>query len=325
MKKQNSLFQWQYLAPKYWGIWLGLGLARLIALLPYSAKQKFGKRLGNLLYRLAPKRRQISKRNLKLAFPEKTAQEIETLNHQHFESLGIGLMETLIVWWGDHRKRGKNAFERQLVSYQGLEHLKAAKATGKGLLILVPHFTHIDLTGLFVSFITDYRPIYRPHDNPLMEAFIRQGRTVEGEDGRAVHPIENHNTRAMLKALRKGEAFFFLPDQKYTAKGHIEVPFFNRLAPSNPATSKLAKMTNCLVVPCFTRRDAKGHYTLTFHPALDNFPSGDDYADTLRLHHLYETEIKQNIPQYLWVHDRWALKNKPKDYLPPKIEEKTEN
>ena len=310
-------FQARFLCPKYWGVWLGIGLARLLVYLPYTRKRKLGKWIGRLLYQFGRNRRTISQRNLTLAFPDKSSTEIEALNRQHFESLGIGFMETLMVWWGDHRKHGKNCFERQLVTFQGLENLKAAQATNRGILLLVPHFTHIDLTGLFISFLINCRPIYRPHDNPVMEYFIKKGRTIAHESDRAVQPISNRDTRTMLRALRKGEAFFFLPDQKYTAKGHLDVPFFNHLAPSNPATSKLAKMTNALVVPCFTRRDETGHYTVTFLPALDHFPSGDDYQDTLRLHHLYESEIRQNIPQYLWVHDRWNLKDKPKDYLPP--------
>lgn len=302
-------FEWRFLAPRYWGIWLGLGLARLLAFLPFTAKLKTGRFLGRLMHRLAPKRAQISRANLELAFPEKSPTEIEALNRAHFESLGIGLMETLIVWWGEHRKKGKGGQERRWVTFQGLEHLKEAEKTAKGILILVPHFTHIEMTGLFLSFVTDYYPIYRPHDNPLMEYLIKKGRSSTLKDGRTVIPIDNRNTRAMLKLLRQGERFIFLPDQKYTAKGHIDVPFFNHLAPSNPATSKLAKMTGCLVVPCFTRRDENGHYTLTFQPALKDFPSGDDYADTQRLHQLYEEEIRQNIPQYLWVHDRWNIKN----------------
>jgi len=312
--KQNKQtldnFQLKFLCPKYWGIWLGIGLTKILSLLPYNTQFKLGKKIGHLLYTFGKKRRNIAQRNLTLAFPEKTATEIEQLNRQHFESLGIGFIETLIVWWGKHRKHGKQAPERHLVTYHGIEHLKAAQAKNQGVLILVPHFTHIDITGLFISMITEYSPIYRPHDNPLLEYFIKKGRTVINESGRQVLPIPNRDTRSMLKALRQGKSLCFLPDQKYTAKGHIEVPFFNHPAPSNPATSKLAQMTGCLVVPCFTRRDENNHYILTFHPALENFPTKDPYQDTLRLHHLYETEIRQNIPQYLWVHDRWNLKNK---------------
>jgi len=305
-KIKPAQFQARFLCPRFWGIWIGIGIARIMALLPYSAKLKLGKKLGHILYTFGHHRRNISQRNLQLAFPEKSQPEIEALNRQHFESLGIGLMETLMVWW-------RKDEAKKHVTIQGEAHLKAAQKEGKGVLILSPHFTHIEITGLFIATVIDYLPIYRPHDNPLMDYLIKKGRSITDE----IHPIENSNTRAMIKALRSGNVLTILPDQKYTAKGHIEVPFFNHLAPSNPATSKLTKMTGCRVVPCFTRRDEQGHYTLTFHPALDNFPCGDDYQDTLRLHQLYESEIRQNIPQYLWVHDRWNLKHKPKDYLPP--------
>jgi len=102
-----------------------------------------------------------------------------------------------------------------------------------------------------------------------------------------------------------------LPDQKYRAKGSVKVPLFGQEAPSNPATSKIAKLTGCVVIPAFTRRittDQGIRYEVEFLPALEQFPSDDDYQDTLRLHALYEEAIRQTPEQYLWVHNRWDLK-----------------
>lgn len=308
-KLYTQTFQTAFLAPKYWGIWFGIGLLRLLSLLPYQWKFPIGKWLGKLLYTASAKRRRLAKANLTLCFPEKSTGEIQTLLKQHFESLGIALMEMTIVWWGDHKTNHQNAFERSLVSFIGEENLKQAQDAGKGVLILAPHFTTLELTGLFVSFLTNYHAVYRPHDNPLMDYLIAKGRSIEFSNGEHVEPVSNANTRQMLKVLRAGHSMTFLPDQRYRAKGHVKVPFFGVETMSNPATSKIAKMTGCAVVPTFTRRLENGKYEVEFLPALENFPSGDDYEDTLRLHHLYETEICNNPSQYLWVHNRWNLKD----------------
>lgn len=308
-KLYTQTFQNQFYLPKYWGIWLGIGLLRLLAFIPHNWKFPTGKFLGKILYRLSPSRRRLAQANLRMCFPDNS--DIETLNllKKHFESLGIALMEMTIVWWGDHKTNHQNAIERNLVTFVGEENLRNAQQQGKGVLILAPHFTTLELTGLFVSFLTNYHAVYRPHDNPLMDYLIAKGRSIEFSNGEHVEPVSNANTRQMLKVLRAGNSMTFLPDQRYRAKGHVDVPFFGINARSNPATSKISKMTGCAVVPTFTRRLENNHYEVEFLPALTNFPSGNDEQDTIRLHQLYQQEIRRNPSQYLWVHNRWNLKD----------------
>ncbi|WP_029935212.1 lipid A biosynthesis acyltransferase [Thiomicrospira pelophila] len=305
---QAIQFKKQFLCPRYWGIWLGVGLLRLLSFLPYQTKFSLGPALGRVMYWLSGGRRKLARQNIRLAFPNHSDTQTEQLLKDHFASLGISLMETAIVWWGDYRKHPNKGFERNLVHYEGIENLKKAQARGKGVLILAPHFTTLEMTGLFVSFLTHFNAIYRPHDNPLMDYLIAKGRSIPLADGRCAHPIANHNTRSMLKVLRKGESMVILPDQRYRARGHVKVPFFGHMTRSNPATSKIAKLTNCAVVPCLTERTTDNRYIVTFLPALENFPSDSAEQDTLRLHAIYEQAIKNNPTQYLWVHNRWDLK-----------------
>jgi KDO2-lipid IV(A) lauroyltransferase len=306
--KTVPTFEPRFLLPNYWGIWLGIGLLRLLNLTPLCWKAPIGKTLGKLLSKLSPKRKRLVQANIQLCFPKKSTAEQQAIVTEHFESLGLSLMEMGFVWWGDHKKNHTHAKERKMVEFIGQENLFSAQQQGKGVLILAPHFTTLELTGLFVSFLTNYHAVYRPHDNPLMDYLIAKGRAIAFSDGTQVAPLSNANTRQMLKVLRAGESMTFLPDQRYRAKGHVVVPFFNHNTKSNPATSKLAKLTQCAVVPTFTRRIKPFQYQVEFLPPLDNFPSGDDVADTERLHHLYEIEIRNNPAQYLWVHNRWDLK-----------------
>lgn len=305
MRKHNTAstlpeFDRSFLHPKYWGIWLGVGFLRLLHMLPYKLKLKLGAWLGRFMLKVSKSRREHAKSNMQHAFPQKSEQEIEKLLIKHFESLGISIFESMIVWWGNHRRNKDNPFEASLVDYQDIQYLEEAQKTGKGVIILVPHFTTTDIIGLFLSFKTELFPVYRPHDNPLMDYLIATGRTLEN-----MTPVSKFNTRGMIKILKSGQNLGFLPDQRFRAKGHIKVPFFGRLAPSNPATSKLAKLTDCIILPTFLQRHDSGRYTVKFLAPVENFPTGDDYQDTLMLHQIYEQEIEQNPSQYLWVHNRW--------------------
>ena len=294
------------LHPRYWPHWLGLGLLRLIALLPHEAKIRLGRPLGRLLYHVAGSRRRMAARNIALAFPNWPEEKRRALVRAHFESLGIGLMELLIVWW-DPSRHGDHRRAKQLVTFHGLEHYEQLRKAGRPVIWLIPHFTHIDLTGLFLQIHFPYAPVYRPHDNPWAEYVIRTGRTRYRDGQPWVTPIGKDNVRAMLRHLKKGGTLFYLPDQRFRhPEQRVDATFFGHPAPSNPATSKLAQLTGAAVMPVFTRRIGT-HYHVTFLPPLEDFPTDDPLADTERLHRLYEREIRANPAQYLWVHNRWNL------------------
>lgn len=299
--------------PKYWGIWFAVALLYLFSLLPLKWRFSLGRALGRLMFKLAKSRRQLVLANLELAFPNKTKHQKQLIAREHFESLGIQLAEMTITSWGHHRKNFAQAHEKEMVTFIGLEHLEKAQLDRKGAIMLTPHFTHIEMTSLFFSFLYPLHPVYRPHDNPLVDHLILTSRTFNNQAA----PISYKDTRTMIRLLKKGEKLGYLPDQRYRGKGHVVVPFFNHAAKSHTATSKLAKLTGCPVIPTFTRRKGM-HYEVEFLAPLDNFPSGDDRADTQRLHQIYEEEINKNPAQYLWVHNRWDLeKNKQGNYQVP--------
>ncbi|UQB42949.1 lipid A biosynthesis acyltransferase [Thiomicrospira microaerophila] len=299
------LFNKRFLLPKYWGIWIGVGLLKMIHFLPYTAQFKVGELIGKVMYFFAKKRRKIAFANISQAFPELSRQERNELVKRNFESMGIAFIELAITWWGIHRKNARPNKDQNTFSYKGLENLNAKQEESSGALLLTPHFTHVDMTGLISSLVTDVYPVYKPHKNDLIDHLIVKGRT-HNINNQTCLPIDYKDTRRLVKTLRQGSKIGYLPDQRYRGKGHLSVPFFGHDAKSHSATSKLAKMTGCRVIPSFTRRI--GHcYEIEFLPPLEHFPSGDDYADTLRLHQLYEAEIRKNPSQYLWVHNRWDL------------------
>ena len=304
--------------PKYWGIWIGFGLLRALSFLPFSQRLAVGAWLGGWLYYLAPRRRKLAAANLALALPELSDAQRQTLNRQHFQNLGRGLAETATNIWGIHRHHPQThpKHEYHRFHYQGLAHLQHQPEQGK--LLVVPHFTTLEATGLMLSQITPLAAIYRPHDNPLMEALITSSRTNPKPDtthpafGHAVEPIANTHTRQIIKRLRQGQNVMILPDQRYRGKGRIQAPFFGHDALSHPGLLKLAQLGKAAVLPVFTYRE-QGQYFCEIQPPLTDFPSKDPQADILRLHQRYEQAIRAHPAQYLWTHNRWNLK-RPRDY-----------
>src|SRR5579862_4682006 len=87
------------LAPRYWLTWAGLGLLRVLALLPFPAIIALGTAIGAVLRVLPISFVHTARRNLELCFPQLDARARARLLRRHFASLGIALLEIPLAWW----------------------------------------------------------------------------------------------------------------------------------------------------------------------------------------------------------------------------------
>ena len=288
----------RFLHPRYWLLWLGLGLMWLVAHLPYRLQMGIGRLLGTLMYYLIPERRRIAEINLQLCFPDLSGQERARLLRRHFASLGIGSIETAMAWWTPTKRLAG------LHTLEGLEHLEAALQKGQGVILLSGHFTTLELGGRMLAQHTPFHVMYREHRNPLFEAVMRSRREEHFE---CAH--ERKDIRAIIGSLKQGMALWYAPDQDYGRKHSVFAPFFGVPAALITATARFAKISGAPVVPFFQQRLADGSgYVLRILPQLEGFPSGDDVEDATRINSIIEKEIRQQPEQYLWVHRRFKTR-----------------
>ena len=292
--------------PQYWPTWFALGLARLIIMLPYSAQMAIGRKLGSLFYFLIPSRRHVVDVNLRVSFPEWDEKTRKQKVRENFQSAGMGLIETFICWWASDN------FVEKLAHFEGLEHLEAAQAQNRGVILLSAHFTSLELGVRMSSMRANITAMYRPPKNPVIDHVMRSSR--ERIVGKKVIP--KTDIRSLIKSLRKGEAVWYAPDQSGRGKLSAEVPFFGEPARTLLATGRLAKMSKAPVVPFFTirRPDGSGYQTYVL-PALDNFPGEDDMQDALRVNQLIEEQIRKSPAQYFWLHKRFKREGKNGDQI----------
>ncbi|HET6655894.1 MAG TPA: LpxL/LpxP family Kdo(2)-lipid IV(A) lauroyl/palmitoleoyl acyltransferase [Gammaproteobacteria bacterium] len=287
----------KFLEPRFWPLWLALGLVRLAVMLPYRVQRPLGFALGRLVRRVAGRRRQITRVNLERCFPEMAPAARDELERRHFESLGLGLIELGMCWWASADRL------RRLVRIEGLEHLDAAKAHGRGVILLTAHFTTLEIGGAMLTLFVRLHPMYRPHRNPLLDSIIRRGR-----ERRAERAIPRDDVRTLLKSLKAGMPIWYAPDQGYRGKNSVTAPFFGVPAPTNPATGRIARVSGAPVMPFFVERlDGNDGYLIRLLPALENFPVGDETADAARVNAVLEEGIRARPEQYLWSHDRFKV------------------
>jgi Kdo2-lipid IVA lauroyltransferase/acyltransferase len=282
------------LGPRHWPAWLGIGLLALLARLPWPLQRGLGRVLGHLLRMLLGARRAIAARNLAMCFPELDDMARERLLREHFAALGIGVFEFVRAWWGDIAP-----LRRGLV-VEGLEHMQAARAAGRGVIVVSGHFTTLEVCGRLMADFLPMAGMYRPHGQPAMEWAVRRGRARYAQ---AMFPKQD--VRGAARHLKRGGLLWYAPDQDPSRGDSAYVPFFGQPAHSLTSTHQLARLSGAAVVVFQHERRADGGYTLRLWPAFDAFPSADATADTARVMAAIEAMARAAPAQYLWIHRRF--------------------
>ncbi|MDX1757533.1 MAG: LpxL/LpxP family Kdo(2)-lipid IV(A) lauroyl/palmitoleoyl acyltransferase [Marinobacter sp.] len=297
-KKTRDTRYSRYWQPRWWPTWLLIGLMWLLARLPLRLQWALGKLLGELAYRLIPRRRHIAEINIRLCFPELSPREQQALVRKSFHSNGIGIMEIGLAWF-----RNPERF-RSITRVHGLDHLQAALDRGNGVLLLGGHYSTLDLGGSLVSLYIDADVMQRDHNNPLLNAVMTRAR--ERRYGVA---LDSKDLRGLLKRLKQNRTVWYATDQDYGRKGIVFAPFFDVPAGTITATSRIAERSGCAVIPfSHFRQPGRPGYDIHFLPPLANFPSGDDLADATLVNHTIEQEIRRHPDQYLWMHRRFKTR-----------------
>jgi len=290
----------QYISPRYWLTWLGLFVMLLLSYLPFAAITFLGAVLGKLLYFFASSRRHIVMRNLERCFPDWDKQQKLRIAKQNFVATGRAALETSIAWWASRERL------QSLVRCVDEKYLEQAIVDKKNIILLVGHFCALEVAGMYLS--SKYRlvDVYKPPHNKFMDAVIRNRRPRFGW-GTLLRVSDG--LKAAIRAVKRGEIFYYLPDQDAGRKNGIFAPFFGIQTSTFGVLGKLAKLTDARVIPCFIRQlpGAQG-YELIFKPPLENFPTGNDLDDVSRANMEIEKAVRDMPDQYLWVHKRFKTR-----------------
>ena len=272
----------------------------LLHWLPMPLLAGVGRVIGMLLWAAAGKRRRVVMLNLELCFPEQPLAERSALARRHFQWLGRSIVERGLLWYASPARL------KRLIRIEGDVHL--AERSERPVMWLVPHFMALDVAGAATQLFQKrwVASIYQQQTDAVMDAAIRRGRLRFGQG--EVFP-RSDSAKPLLRAIRKGTAFFNLPDMDFGERDAAFVPFFGVPAATLLAPSRMARALNMVVQPVVAHMLPGGQgYVVRFLPPWDGFPTDDALADTARMNRWIEDEIRAQPAQYLWVHKRFKTR-----------------
>ncbi len=276
--------------------------SRLLALLPLRAIAAISGPLSTLGWWLAKSRRRVALTNLRLCFPQLTEAEREAIVREHFRAYMQAALEHGFLW---------NASGERIRDYVTLHDEHEWKQfresdNPRPVIWLCPHFLGLDACAIRISVDTSGCSIYSEQSNPDLDQMMLAGRTRFG-DSKIIARTEG--VKPIIRAMKSGLPFYYLPDMDFGARDSVFVPFFGVKAATITGVSRLAKLTGAAVVPVIATQRPKGRgYDVRFYPAWENFPSGDDEDDARRVNAFIEDRVRENIPQYLWTHKRFKTR-----------------
>lgn len=294
----------KYLSPRYWGSWAYILLCHLVAILPLQLQIKLGRFFGKWLSS-NKKLAHIVRTNVTRCFPQLNEQETNRIIDQYFVNQGIDFLETFTVW----SRSGYKIFDNS-VEVEGLEHLEAALKQDRGIILLASHFSNVDMGAMLMGYIGEksnlyrFSVTYRPQPNEVINNFMTRGREQYFKKAMPVDDI-----RQISRELKNKHIVWYAPDMNVESKNAVFIPFLGIQAATTTAISRLARMTNSIVIPYFHYRDDdRHHYRVKIHPPLENFPSEDVIEDTKKTTQLLEQTVSGDPEKYWWVLRRFKTR-----------------
>jgi KDO2-lipid IV(A) lauroyltransferase len=273
----------------------GLLVLWLVQFLPQPWIGVLGSPLTSLHYRFG--RGRVTRINLALCFPDMPEAERHALGERHFRMLGRNALELSVMTWGTEAEL------LRMTKVEGLEHLKAAE--GRPVIALAPHFIGLNMGGIRVAYeYPGTASIYSRQKNPTVDRVFLKARSRFG----APHLVSRQEgLRSVIRVVKSGKPFYFLPDMDFGRRDAVFVPFFGVQTATITTLPRLARLAGAVVIPIVTRQVGDG-YLVKIYPPWENYPTDDLEADVRRMNAFIEERVREMPDQYFWAHKRFKTR-----------------
>ena len=269
----------------------------LISWLPQRARLMCGSVIGRFCFTCIPRRRAVIEQNITLCFPHLSQVQRQALSRETQENVGVGIFEWAMAWFRS------DSYMRKIVRVDGFAEVRNAVNAGRGVLVVLPHFTHMTVVIRMCAMLLPIHLLHRVQGQEWVQQLSTMAR-----DKHRCQSIQQYDMRRLLRVLQAGGIVVVLPDHDMGLKRSVFAPFFGVQAATVTSVAKLAANTGAAVIPVAMARSNDARYVMAFGAAFHDFPSGDAVADARQMNAVFESYIAQCPGQYYWCHRRFKTR-----------------
>jgi KDO2-lipid IV(A) lauroyltransferase len=269
-------------------------LFKLLGRLPLRFMHGLGAGLGWLAYWISATYARRLRDNLARSGIAADDAAFRRLLRATISEAGKGLLELFVVWG-----RSPARALALVRACDGWEHVEAARASGRGVIVLTPHLGCFEIVGLYCASRLPMTVLYRPPRLRWLQPLMEAGRATM-----TLAPTDISGVRKLLSALKRGEAIGVLPDQVPGSGEGVWAPFFGRPAYTMTLLGKLVERTQAQAIMVFAERLDKGRgYRLSFTPMPQPVGAAGEAARIMNA--AVEAAVRLRPEQYLWSYNRY--------------------
>lgn len=285
--------------------WSGALVARIVQAVGrwigrrrYAALAPLARRLLWLGQGRLSRRRRIVQRNLELCFPDMPVDERAALLQATMHSNAQGLLEAMYAWHAERLRVD------EIAVVEGLEHLQAAFAQGRGVVLLSGHSPCTELAMRVLVERTGHsiQPMVRHFATPWLDDMIDGARTRH-----LGGTVDRADAQAFCRVVREGRGVFYAPDVDVKRR-NVFLPFFGVPASTLDAMHVLLRRAGGVVVPVWIHRGGDGRMRIRVEAPWPDFPSRDGSADAARYLAWVEAHVRRNPADYQWFAKRFKTR-----------------
>ena len=272
-------------------LWRALANRRLTGL------WRLSRLTGYLVHRLSRREREVTEVNLSQVYPDLDRASRRRLARQSLTHSTATMLELGLAWMAPPER-----VEASILEVHGRELLDEARAEGRGVIVLAPHFGNWEVLNFWLSSHFPFTAMYEPPKIAPLDAVTRQGRERRGA---SLVPTNPRGVAALLKALKRGEAVGILPDQEPSWGSGVFAPFFARLAYTATLLPKLVARTEARVVTGVARRLPGRGFAIHFLAADARVYATEEGESASGVNACVEAAIALDPAQYQWEYKRY--------------------
>ncbi|UYG00881.1 lysophospholipid acyltransferase family protein [Halomonas sp. GD1P12] len=253
--------------------------------------------LGPAVYGLSKRERRVTHTNLAVVYPDMPIRTRKALARQSLRHSAATMLELGHAWLAL-----PETVQAHILEVHGRDKLDSARADGRGVIVLAPHFGNWEVLNFWLSSHFPFTAMYEPPKIAELEPIIRHGRERMGA---SLVPTNPRGVAALLKALKRSEAIGILPDQEPSWGSGVFAPFFGRSAYTATLLPKLVARTQARVVTGVALRVPGKGFAIHFLDADERVYSEEDVTSATGVNASVEASIALDPAQYQWEYKRY--------------------